>query len=251
MVNKLTKELKIDALILQNSLTFRDRVGFLKHRLKKYGMLRLCDELMFQFYYRIFLKKWDAELAKKYFPQEYLEGAIDIDKSIPVFKVDTINCARAKSLLQKLGPDIVFMQSREMIDEDILNVAKMGFIGCHPGILPDYRGTYAPFWTALNLELNKLGFTIYIADKGIDTGKIIFQKNIELDATKGTFKLHSEYIMYRSIPFIISTLKKISEEGISFLERPISKSRLFSHVGLLDYICAKKKLKKLVMHEKR
>lgn len=249
MLNRLCKELKIDAVILQTPFTFIDKTRFIKNRLRKQGFFRVCDEILFQVYYYLLIKRNDARLSWDFFPKEYLRNKVEIDKNIPVYNVSSINSKEARALLSRIAPDIVFMQSREMVCEDVLKFAKIGFIGCHPGILPEYRGAYAPFWAVLNLGLDKLGFTVYLADKGIDTGKTIFSKNVDFDISKGSFKFHSEYIMFESVKFIVSALNKIQAEGISFIDNRKAKGRLYSHIGISDYFFAKKKLSEFMKYK--
>ena len=57
------------------------------------------------------------------------------------------------------------MMSREMVQTDVLSIPRLGFVGCHPGILPDYRGVYAPFWAMRDGRADKVGLTVYVANE--------------------------------------------------------------------------------------
>ena len=65
---------------------------------------------------------------------------------------------------------------RYIISEIILNLFKDRAINLHISFLPFNRGADPNFWSFL--ENTPKGVTIHMLDKGVDTGKIIFQKEI-------------------------------------------------------------------------
>ena len=60
------------------------------------------------------------------------------------------------------------------IPKELLDIPPMGFINCHPSLLPDYRGGNPYFHVIANGE-TKTGITIHYMDKNFDTGDIITQ----------------------------------------------------------------------------
>jgi hypothetical protein len=85
---------------------------------------------------------------------------------VDVFDVDSINWPESQALVRRLAPDLVVMASRELIHPDVLKLARIGFIGCHPGILPDFRGAYASFWAMHQGRTDKIGISVYLANAG-------------------------------------------------------------------------------------
>ena len=65
---------------------------------------------------------------------------------------------------------------RYIISEIILNLFKDRAINLHISFLPFNRGADPNFWSFL--ENTPKGVTIHMLDKGVDTGKIIYQKEI-------------------------------------------------------------------------
>jgi len=63
----------------------------------------------------------------------------------------------------------------------------LGTIQYHPSLLPKHRGGSAINWAIINGE-TKTGITIFWPDRGIDTGPILLQKEVEIspDDTVGT-----------------------------------------------------------------
>ena len=69
-----------------------------------------------------------------------------------------------------------------IIPNKVLNKPKYGTIGFHESPLPEGRG-HAPIqWAILNKRDN-FTITLYKLDKGVDTGKIIYQYNMPISKT--------------------------------------------------------------------
>lgn len=61
------------------------------------------------------------------------------------------------------------------LSKDFLNTTKMGYINCHPSLLPMYRGAN-PYFHIINNGEKTSGVTLHFADENFDTGEIITQK---------------------------------------------------------------------------
>jgi methionyl-tRNA formyltransferase len=57
----------------------------------------------------------------------------------------------------------------------LLRIPRLGCVNLHPGLLPDYRGTFPTAWCILNEEID-IGITVHFMDATIDTGDIIAQR---------------------------------------------------------------------------
>ncbi len=64
-----------------------------------------------------------------------------------------------------------------IIKERIHSLPKVGTINFHPSLLPHNRGKHYNFWTIV--ENSPFGVSIHFVDNSIDSGDIIFQKEIE------------------------------------------------------------------------
>ncbi len=68
----------------------------------------------------------------------------------------------------------------KILQEEILNIPKMGTINIHPSLLPKYRGP-SPIQTAfINGDMNT-GISIIKLDKEMDHGPIFIQKEVQID----------------------------------------------------------------------
>ncbi|HOK42007.1 MAG TPA: formyltransferase family protein [bacterium] len=89
-----------------------------------------------------------------------------------------INDPKIKNEIIKKKLDVVFVLGlSQIINEEILKCAKIGFIGSHPTLLPLNRGHHPIIWAIAN-GLKWTGITLFWLDKGIDTGYIFKQKKI-------------------------------------------------------------------------
>jgi methionyl-tRNA formyltransferase len=68
------------------------------------------------------------------------------------------------------------MVIKKIINEDLVNKLKNPIINLHIGYLPFNRGFHPNLWSFL--ENTPSGVTIHEIDKGLNTGPIILQKQI-------------------------------------------------------------------------
>ena len=97
---------------------------------------------------------------------------LDIDYLL--FK--NVNQMNSIEKLMSYGADLfVSMSFDQILKKDILEATPLGFINCHAGALPHYRGRNILNWVLINDE-KEFGVTVHYIDEGIDTGDIILQK---------------------------------------------------------------------------
>lgn len=107
---------------------------------------------------------------------------------VPVFQPERMRAPEVYEEYTRLKPDLNVMAFvTDIVPEPILNYAKLGTIQYHPSLLPRHRGGSAINWAVINGE-SKTGLTIFWPDKGIDTGPILLQKEVDIapDDTVGS-----------------------------------------------------------------
>ncbi|GFN30062.1 formyl transferase [Paenibacillus xylaniclasticus] len=97
---------------------------------------------------------------------------------VPITFIDNIN--ESIETLRNLNLDYIVVVGSRIIKENILSKYNNRIMNFHTGVLPYYRGPYSEFWAMFNNEYDKVGTTIHMLDKGIDTGNIIAQKVIDV-----------------------------------------------------------------------
>jgi folate-dependent phosphoribosylglycinamide formyltransferase PurN len=228
---------RISAVILQRPMTFAGRLALVRRRLAKHGVLRVADELLFQIYYRLFLLSGDNRLREtlplnKAITRDALAQAVD------VFDVDSLNSPESHALLTRLAPDLVVMASRELVRPEVLKIATIGFVGCHPGILPDFRGAYASFWAMHEGKPDKIGLSVYLATAGIDTGPLVAERLLPAAFGVKHFKVESERLILEGTRELLAAIEQAEHGPLQTYTKPDAAGPLYSLVGLTDYLRA-------------
>jgi folate-dependent phosphoribosylglycinamide formyltransferase PurN len=226
---------KISAVILQRPMTLSGKLALLRRRLSRHGFARVVNELLFQIYYRLFLQRADNRL------RQMLEidtaGARDaLAANVEIFDVDSINSGESQALLARLAPDLVVMASRELIRPDVLKLATIGFVGCHPGILPDFRGAYASFWAMHQGQLDKIGLSVYLATAGIDTGPLVAERLVAPHFSVQHFKVESERLILEGTRELLDAIDQAERGSLKTYTKPDAPGPLYSLIGLTDYL---------------
>ena len=81
--------------------------------------------------------------------------------------------------LKALKADLQVVVAFRMLPEIVWNMPELGTFNLHGSLLPQYRGAAPLNWAVINGE-TKTGVTTFLLDQKIDTGKIIFKKEIDI-----------------------------------------------------------------------
>lgn len=95
---------------------------------------------------------------------------------VPFLPCDNVNSPDFIEKINKYDADLlVSMSFNQILKKEIINLAGRGFINCHAGALPFYRGRNPLNWAIINGE-KQFGITVHYVDEGIDTGDIVEQR---------------------------------------------------------------------------
>ena len=113
-------------------------------------------------------------------PSNELLSTAAKDKGIRILQPDGPSSPEFVETVARLAPDlcISFAYDR-IIRKPLRQVPRLGFINCHAGALPEYRGRNVINWALINGE-KRLGLTVHHIDSGIDTGDIIVQELLDI-----------------------------------------------------------------------
>ena len=115
-----------------------------------------------------------AEFEKSFnaFPGKSFEQLAQFANSVE-YAVRDINGIDAKKLTD-FEPDLVVsIRFGQIFQASTISISRLGVINLHSGLLPDYKGVMASFWSLLNGE-SELGTTLHwVTDNKIDSGEII------------------------------------------------------------------------------
>ncbi len=100
---------------------------------------------------------------------------------IPVFQPVKIRQPHEVAVLKEYEAEIYVVAAfGQILSKEILDIPKYGCINIHASLLPKYRGA-SPIQQAVIDGEEKTGITIQQMNEGVDTGDILYQKEILLD----------------------------------------------------------------------
>ncbi len=130
-------------------------------------------------------------------------------EEIPLFRPPQMKDPEAYDTYLKLGPDLAILAFvTDIIPERLLTVPRIGTICYHPSLLPRHRGASGINWAIIQGD-TRTGLTIFWADKGIDTGPILLQKEVEIKAEDTTGSLYFNRLFPMGIEAIIEAVELI------------------------------------------
>ncbi|MBP5281846.1 MAG: methionyl-tRNA formyltransferase [Lachnospiraceae bacterium] len=101
---------------------------------------------------------------------------------IPVFQPERIKRPEAVAELKKYDAEaFVVAAFGQILSQEILDMPKYGCLNVHASLLPKYRGA-SPIQRVILEGEEKTGITIMQMDAGIDTGDILYQKEIPIES---------------------------------------------------------------------
>ncbi len=127
-------------------------------------------------------------------------GFINFARSLALEVFEYDENPNTEDLIEKIAAknaDIgVICSFNHKLGRDFLNTTKMGYINCHPSLLPMYRGAN-PYFHIINNGEKTTGVTLHFADEHFDTGEIIAQKGflVSEKETIGTLFNRSNFII--------------------------------------------------------
>ena len=104
-------------------------------------------------------------------------------------------------LIEELKPEFVVVYNyRSIIREDVIELLGNRIINLHTSLLPWNKGSSPNIWSFI--DDTPKGVTIHRLEKGLDTGKILLQKELFFDEEKET---------------LCTTYEKLNEEIVNLL----------------------------------
>lgn len=149
------------------------------------------------------------------------------NQGIHVINESAINAKPFLARLEVINLDLIISVAAPVIfKEEILSLPKFGCINIHNGKLPKYRGMLPNFWQMYHDE-KSIGITIHEINTGIDDGRIILQRDVEIlpgetldSLIKRTKKIGAH--------FMVEAIDLIKSGKVDYKENPANEGSYFS-----------------------
>ncbi len=122
------------------------------------------------------------------------------------------------SELKSLEANVHIVVAFRMLPEVVWKMPAYGTFNLHASLLPDYRGAAPIHWAVINGE-EKTGVTTFFIDEKIDTGAIILQKEVAIEADETVGKLHDK-LQKAGSELVLETLKMIASGSVKTTVQP-------------------------------
>jgi methionyl-tRNA formyltransferase len=128
---------------------------------------------------------------------------------LALFRPDKMKDAEVREAYLELNPDLVVLAFvTDIIPEVLIDIPTIGTICYHPSLLPKHRGASGINWAVIQGDKHT-GLSILWVDKGIDTGPILLQKEIEITSEDTTGSLYFNYLFPLGIEAIVEAVDLI------------------------------------------
>lgn len=208
------------------------RIMILKKRMLRIGVNIVIGQIFFMLYL-VILKRLTVRKIDLLIKVSSL--SIDPPKDVSITHFDSVNSQSCIKWLQKMQPSIVILNGTRILSADALQSCNAVFLNIHCGITPAYRGVHGAYWALLRGDTTNVGVTIHAVDAGIDTGSIIFQKSILVDAQDNflTYPI-KQYI--EGIPLMRKAISDVVSGKLKLYQRRDLPSAIWSHPTLFQYL---------------
>lgn len=169
--------------------------------------------------------------------------------NIPVLQPVKIKEAEAVETLRTYQADIFVVAAfGQILSEEILAMPKYGCVNIHASLLPKYRGAGPIQWAIINGE-KITGVTIMRMDKGLDTGDMLFQKEVAIAPDETADTLHDK-LAEAGAHLIVEALAKIEAGDVTPVKQKDEEScyakMLTKAMGRIDWQMEAEKLDCLI-----
>ncbi len=125
--------------------------------------------------------------------------------NIPISQPEKLRAPEAMNQLRAWAPDLIVVAAfGQILRPDVLQLPKHGCVNVHASLLPRWRGA-APIQAAIAAGDAESGVTLMKMDAGVDTGDILAQQRMPIEATD-TEALLSEKLSRLGADILMETL---------------------------------------------
>lgn len=120
---------------------------------------------------------------------------VALKSGIPVFQPVKIKTPEAVEELKKYEADIYIVAAfGQILSQEILDIPKFGCLNIHASLLPKYRGA-SPIQHVIIDGEKKTGVTIMQMNAGLDTGDMLYKKEVVIEEDDTFETLHDKLMV--------------------------------------------------------
>lgn len=132
-----------------------------------------------------------------------------LEQNLTVLQPTNLKSDKFLNDLKKLAPNLQVVVAFRMLPAVVWKLPEFGTFNLHASLLPQYRGAAPINWAIINGE-RKTGVSTFFIDDKIDTGEMILQESVEIEASETAGILHDK-LMKTGAGLILRTLETIKK----------------------------------------
>ncbi|MFO7815479.1 MAG: methionyl-tRNA formyltransferase [Halanaerobiales bacterium] len=161
-----------------------------------------------------------------------------LKRNLQVLQPENINSDEIIKKLDKMELDlIVVVAYGQILSKELLELPEKGCINLHASLLPEYRGS-SPIQHAILDGKDKTGVTTMFMEEGLDTGDIIYQKEIAIKNSYNAGDLHDK-LAQSGAELLTKTVLDLKDNDLPTVPQDETKSSYTSQLskedGLIDW----------------
>jgi len=144
-----------------------------------------------------------------------------ISKALPVLQPTNLKSNSFIEELKSIQANLQIVVAFRMLPKIVWSMPSLGTFNLHASLLPHYRGAAPINWVIINGE-KQTGVTTFFIDKKIDTGAILFSKEIPIDKNDTAGTLHDK-LMNLGSDLVYQTVQAIKKGEEKPMPQPLIK----------------------------
>ena len=130
---------------------------------------------------------------------------------LPVFQYRRMRDSEAIAAFKALNADLGVMAFvTDIVPDAIIEAPTHGTINFHPSLLPKYRGPSSINWPIIE-GVSETGLSIFWPDAGLDTGPILLQKKVAIEAEDTLGTLYFNKIFPLGVASMVEAVELVRE----------------------------------------
>ncbi len=141
---------------------------------------------------------------------------------LPVFETDSPKDPALVDKINEVAPDFGIIVAWRILPEAVYAAPKRGTLNLHGSLLPKYRGA-APIQRSVWNGDQETGLTVFLLDRGVDTGKIVLSKTLPVSPKDTSGDLFQRFAPIGA-DLLIEALVGLAEERLVPMTQPLGEA---------------------------
>ena len=134
-----------------------------------------------------------------------------MENGLNVLQPTNLKDAGFNTQLKSLNANLQIVVAFRMLPKVVWQMPEFGTFNLHASLLPNYRGAAPINWAIINGE-TATGVSTFFIDEKIDTGEMILQEEVAIDASENAGSLHDKLMTIGS-QLVLKTVKLIEKDS--------------------------------------